>query len=481
MPGFDTGSVMYALNVDFTGNSLTSGTAQVTQNGQLLIGSSTAPNIRVGTLGSSDGSIVWAVGNGTITGQVAGGITSVKTINNLPPTNGNITIAGTTNEITVTNAGSTVTLSVPTTFTGPGYVASTTYVNAGTFLSMPVTSATQGYLQIGPAAVLQAYGSENIFVGTFSGNTSLTSTYSTGCGYGTLTSLTNGGGNTAVGGNSGNALTSGTGSTSVGYQSLLSASTTNNNTCIGYDSGLATIGSNNTSLGTQSLYGFGNSSGASNNNTCLGCYSGYRLYTGTDNCLVGYSTGPYISSGTFNTGIADSALANLTTGSYNTTLGYNSGSGYTSSESSNICIGANGTAAESNVLRIGTAGSGNGQVNACYIAGISGVTVTGTAVLCSASGQLGTISSSIRYKENIKPIENDVTVMNLQVKSFNYKSDENKERMYGLIAEEVHEAFPYLCHYNVKNEPESVNYHELCTFLLVEIQRLNERVKCLEK
>lgn len=66
MPGFDTGSVMYALNVDFTGNSLTSGTAQVTTNGQLLIGSTAAPNIRVGNLTSTGGTVTITNGAGTI-------------------------------------------------------------------------------------------------------------------------------------------------------------------------------------------------------------------------------------------------------------------------------------------------------------------------------------------------------------------------------------------------------------------------------
>lgn len=99
MPGFDTGSVMFALNVDFTGNSLTEGTAQVTGDGQLLIGSAVVPNIRVGSLGSSDGSITWTVGNGTITGQVTGGATVGRTITGntggpVSPTAGNWNILG---------------------------------------------------------------------------------------------------------------------------------------------------------------------------------------------------------------------------------------------------------------------------------------------------------------------------------------------------------------------------------------------------
>jgi hypothetical protein len=73
MPGFDTGSVMYALNVDFTGNSLTAGTAQVTSNGQLMIGSTALPNIKIGTLTSPDGSITIGYSSPNITLQNTGG------------------------------------------------------------------------------------------------------------------------------------------------------------------------------------------------------------------------------------------------------------------------------------------------------------------------------------------------------------------------------------------------------------------------
>ncbi len=78
MPGFDTGSVMYALNVDFTGNSLTSGTAQVTTNGQLLIGSTSLPNIRIGTFTSPLGTITIGYATPNITIDVAGGASPVQ-------------------------------------------------------------------------------------------------------------------------------------------------------------------------------------------------------------------------------------------------------------------------------------------------------------------------------------------------------------------------------------------------------------------
>lgn len=56
--------VIYGANVDFTGSALVS--PQVTSNGQLLIGSTAAPNIRVGNLTSLDSSVTITNGNGTI-------------------------------------------------------------------------------------------------------------------------------------------------------------------------------------------------------------------------------------------------------------------------------------------------------------------------------------------------------------------------------------------------------------------------------
>lgn len=72
MAGFQNDSnlkeILFADNVDFTGGATPTG--QMTTNGQLLIGSSVAPNIRVGTLTSSDGSIGFTTGPGTISAQV---------------------------------------------------------------------------------------------------------------------------------------------------------------------------------------------------------------------------------------------------------------------------------------------------------------------------------------------------------------------------------------------------------------------------
>jgi hypothetical protein len=68
MPGF-ANSVMYADNVQFNGSD---SPASVTLNGQLLIGSTAAPNIRVATLTAGTG-IAVTNGAGSITISATGG------------------------------------------------------------------------------------------------------------------------------------------------------------------------------------------------------------------------------------------------------------------------------------------------------------------------------------------------------------------------------------------------------------------------
>jgi len=71
MAGFQN-DVLIAKNVDFTGVQPTSG--KVTVNSQLLIGSTVAPNIRVGALTSTGGTVVITTGAGTINLEALGSV-----------------------------------------------------------------------------------------------------------------------------------------------------------------------------------------------------------------------------------------------------------------------------------------------------------------------------------------------------------------------------------------------------------------------
>jgi hypothetical protein len=96
------------------------------------------------------------------------------------------------------------------------------------------------------------------------------------------------------------------------------------------------------------------------------------------------------------------ALASNTTGSNNIAAGYHAGYNLTTG-SNNIDIGSPGVAAESGVIRMGTITGTTSTQSATYIAGIYGVktATAGTAVFIDSSGQLGTVSFSIRYKQDM--------------------------------------------------------------------------------
>lgn len=151
MPGFASGSesTMYADNVDFSGSD--SPSPKMVSNGQILIGSVVSPKIRVGTLGSSDSSITWTVGPGTITGQVTGGSTVGKTITgnsggSLSPSGGNWDLLG-SGSITSSGSGSTLTYALT------GLTSHALLVGAGTATITKVgPTATAGQ-------VLQSAGS----------------------------------------------------------------------------------------------------------------------------------------------------------------------------------------------------------------------------------------------------------------------------------------------------------------------------------
>jgi hypothetical protein len=131
-------------------------------------------------------------------------------------------------------------------------------------------------------------------------------------------------------------------------------------------------------------------------NTIIGNSAGNTSISGDNNTALGFSALNALTLGSDNTAIGESSLAAVLTGSNNIAIGQLSGDNYIGAESSNILIGNLGTAAESNTIRIGTQGSGAGQQNRAFIAGIAGVTVSNENLVTinTATGQLGSIANS---------------------------------------------------------------------------------------
>lgn len=242
-----------------------------------------------------------------------------------------------------------------------------------------------------------------------------------------------------------------------------------------------TDGSLNTIIGN--IAGTASISGQSN--VGIG-YAGFaRLTSSTHNVSVGNVNFNGLTSGFGqNVGIGHGAFYQLGTGAYNIGVGYEPGGNYTGAESSNILIGHLGVNAESNVLRIGTQGSSDGQQSTCYVAGITGVTVANSAAVLinTSTGQLGTVISSRRYKENIQDMEDASSpILSLRPVTFNFKTDAEKNNQFGLIAEEVSKIMPQLVTYNLEGQPETVHYHDLPVLLLNEVIKLRNELDFLKR
>jgi hypothetical protein len=140
----------------------------------------------------------------------------------------------------------------------------------------------------------------------------------------------------------------------------------------------------------------------------------------------------------------------------------------------NIDIGNLGVAAEANTIRIGATLT----QNRTFIMGIRGIT-TGTAdaipVVVDSNGQLGTVSSSRRVKDDIADMGNaSSTLMKLRPVTFHYKSDKNpkgRTLQYGLVAEEVDRVAPGLVARSADGKVETVYYQFLAPMLLNEVQK----------
>ncbi len=351
-----------------------------------------------------------------------------------------------------------------------------------------VSSAATGFVGIGttsPTARLHVEG-KGLMKDTLTLNPTLTDPdkaldVSTGSIYkgGALFIHTKGGGsNTGLGQNALGSVTSGIRNTASGYGALSSNTSGYNNTADGALALRANTGGRfNTASGFVAL--FFNTGGESN--TAIGHQALYSNTVGSANTAAGLDASLFNTTGSFNTAIGRGALSSNTSGQRNIALGNSAGSSLTGND--NIAIGNPGVAAESATIRIGTAATHT----RAFVAGIRGVT-TGVAnaipVLIDSNGQLGTTSSSRRFKKDIADMGNlTERLLELRPVVFHYKQEQRMPGSsetpleYGLIAEEVADVFPDLVVYDEEGLPFTVKYHLLSAMLLNELKRVHERIE----
>lgn len=306
---------------------------------------------------------------------------------------------------------------------------------------------------------------------------STSNTQSTAVGAGALSGSSTGIANTAIGVNTLEMNTTGAYNVGIGTGALSANTTGSNNTAVGSAALQAnTAGEYNSAFGYYALA----SNAIGNGNTALG-YTALYYNQASNNTAVGLAALANSTTGTANTALGYFALSNLTVGGDNIAIGSGAGENVAGSGSYNIEIGNQGTATDSNVIRIGTPG----QQSSTYIAGINNASITGSAVLINANGQLGTLLSSRVYKEDIQEMgQASDALMRLRPVTFRYKQpaeNGSKPLHYGLIAEEVAKVYPGLVVYGQNGKVESVQYHELPALLLNELQKEHERIQKLEE
>ena len=303
------------------------------------------------------------------------------------------------------------------------------------------------------------------------------------------------GGNTAEGQAALFSLTTGSFNTAVGFVSLRSNTEGQFNTGLGAGTLFANTGHQNTATGAAALLNnttgvkntangalalFSNITGNSNtasgdgalfannggfNNTAVGYNALLSNTTAGDNAAIGTTALISNTTGEFNVAVGSQALYNNASGDSNTAIGDSAGFNITGS--GNVCIGAgvNGFAGENNITRIRN---------------VYESVATERAVYVTSDNRIGTLASSERYKDQIRPMEEaSKAIHSLRPVRFRYKKEVDPTRAlcFGLIAEEVAKIDPVLVTSDREGKPRSVRYEAVNAMLLNEFLKEHRKVE----
>ena len=308
--------------------------------------------------------------------------------------------------------------------------------------------------------------------------------FNTAEGDGALQSLTSGTSNTAIGFDALFSNTTGSNNTATGIGALGSNTTGSDNTANGFGALLLnTTGPNNTAVGFEVL--FANTAGFENAGT--GSRALFANTIGFHNTADGFSALVRNTTGNHNTANGDDALGHNTTGNFNTTDGAHSLEN-NSTGSANTALGfgaGNNVTTAGNVICIGSGVVGANVSNSCYIGSIFGQTSSGgAAVFINSSGKLGTITSSRRFKEEIRPMAQSSEVLfALKPVIFRYKKEIEPQKIpqFGLVAEDVEAVDPDLVVRDKDGKVNTVRYEAINAMLLNEFLKEHRTVQELKQ
>ena len=355
--------------------------------------------------------------------------------------------------------------------------------NATSLLFWSDTGGNQGF---GPSALESNTGLANFntAVGQAALKKNSDGDHNTAIGFASLFSNTIGTHNTGVGVNSLLSNIDGNYNTGAGVEALYANSTGDSNTAAGVRALYSSTGALNTAAGYRALHAntslLNTAAGAyalednttGLNNTAIGVRALTANQTGLSNTAVGVDALAASTAGN-NTAIGHDALA-ATTGNRNTAFGADAGELATTG-SDNIFVGefTEGTSSDDGTIRIGGDAGVLGHTHV-FLSGVRGITTgnaNAIAVVIDSDGQLGTVSSSSRGKQDVHPATAySRRILDLRPVAFRYRThvarDPSTPVQFGLIAEDVATVLPELVIFDRGGQPQTVRYQQLPPLLL---------------
>jgi hypothetical protein len=362
-------------------------------------------------------------------------------------------------------------------------------------------------MAVGTDALRNNTANFNLAIGFRVGFMNTTGNHLTGIGAGALFSNTTGSRNTAIGADALHTSTTGEENTAIGAAALRLNIDGASNTAVGHDAlSDNTTGDGNVAVGDEALSqnkDAGNDTTSINGpNTAIGFEALEQATTdpittrvGDANAAVGWQALQNNTTGQGNTGVGSLALQAengatsdrntavgrralefLVSGSDNTAVGWRAGDNVTTANGV-ICIGSFATGANvDNTTYIGNIGS-SANSSQPFVGGVDFVTVNLT------TNKLGHLSSSRRYKEDVKPMDNASEILyRLRPVTYRYKKDIDPAQTldYGLVAEDVAKVDSKLAIRGKDGQIESVRYLTIYNMMLNEFLKEHKKVQELE-
>ena len=415
---------------------------------------------------------------------------------------------GTNNLFVGVSSAASGTSGTDNTFVGTGAGNSATAGDANTFVGVSAgfnnTGSSNSFF--GRSAGFQnTTGGQNTFVGVQAGRDNSSGFNNSFFGYQAeiVTTGVAAVDNSFFGSEAGLSNTSGGANSFFGHSAGRSNQTGRDNSFFGWLAGNDNLASANsffgTSAGAQNTNGsdnsfFGRSAGTSNttggSNAIYGRSAGANNIGGSDNSFFGRSAGLLNTASNFNVFIGSFAGDGNTDGNGNVFIGADAGRNNTGGSrntaigdlarvvSGNLvfatAVGADAVVTASNRVQIGRIALDTVAI------GAFGAPETSTHVCINGQGVFTPCSSSLRYKQNIRPLDTGLSfLMQLRPIRFTWKNSGIDDVGFG--AEDVAEADEEFTFRNSKGEIEGVKYEQMAAAFVNAIKEQQSQIEAQKK